>query len=119
MTPFCSIRRQRLSSEINKSKSATVHLICIIIVYMTYKMIEGVASELIFVRYLSRMGLLLLVTYRGQPVALLPLVEMGTAPPIAPEYDMLRPMNRFTRRHAELDNCSYPCAEHSRAMALI
>ena len=52
-------------------------------------------------------------------MALLPLVEMGTAPPIAPGYDMLRPMNRFTRRLVELDNCSCPMAEHSRAMALI
>ena len=52
-------------------------------------------------------------------MALLPLVEMGTAPPIAPGYDMLRPMNRFTRRRVELDNCSCPIAEHSRAMTLI
>ena len=52
-------------------------------------------------------------------MALLPLVEMGTAPPIVPGYDMLRPMNRFTRRHVELDNCSCPIAEHSRTMALI
>ena len=36
---------------------------------------------------------------RGQPVALLPLVEMGTAPPIVPGYDMLRPMNRLSHRH--------------------
>ena len=52
-------------------------------------------------------------------MALLPLVEMDTVPPIAPGYDMLRPMNRFNRRHAELDNCSCPIAEHSRAKALI
>ena len=52
-------------------------------------------------------------------MALLPLVEMGTAPPIAPGYDMLWPMSRFTRHHVELDNCSCPFAEHSRAMALI
>ena len=32
-------------------------------------------------------------------VALLPLVEIGTAPPIVPEYDMLRPMNRFSHHH--------------------
>ena len=52
-------------------------------------------------------------------MALLPLVEMGAVPPIAPGHDMLRPMNRFTRRRVELDNCSCPIAEHSRAMALI
>ena len=28
-------------------------------------------------------------------------------------------MNPFTRRHVELDNCSCPIAEHSRATALI
>ena len=50
-------------------------------------------------------------------MALLPLVEMGTAPPIAPGYDMLRPMSRFTRRRVELDNFSGPIAEHSQAMA--
>ena len=44
----------------------------------------------LFIRYLSRM-LRLLVTYRGQPeVDLLLLVEMGTAPPIIPGYDMLQ-----------------------------
>ena len=32
---------------------------------------------------------------------------------------MLRPMNRFTRRDVELDNCSCPNTAHSRAMALI
>ena len=34
-------------------------------------------------------------------------------------YDMLQTMNRFTRGCVELDNCSCPIAEHSRAMALI
>ena len=52
-------------------------------------------------------------------MALLPLVEKGTAPPIAPGYDMLRPMNRFTRRRVELDNCRCPIVEHSQATSLI
>ena len=46
------------------------------------------------------------------------LVEMGTAPPIVPGYDMLRSMNRFSNRHVSSDNCSCPIEEHSRTMAL-
>ena len=52
-------------------------------------------------------------------MALLPLVEMGTGRPIAPGYDMLRPMNQFTRHDVVLDNCSCQIAEHSQATALI
>ena len=39
--------------------------------------------------------------------------------PIAPGYDMLRPMNPFTRHDVELENCSSPNAEHCGATALI
>ena len=47
-------------------------------------------------------------------------IEMGTAPPIVPGNYMLRPMNRFTHHHVELNNCSFPIAEHSLlTMALI
>ena len=77
------------------------------------------ATENIFLECHCRLCLLLLVTWRGLPVALLPLVEMGTAPPIVPGYDMLQPNNRFTRRHVHSDNCSCPVAKHSRTMALI
>ena len=52
-------------------------------------------------------------------MALLPLVEMGTAPPIVPWYYMLRPMNRFSLRHVYSDNCSCPIEEHSRTIAVI
>ena len=52
-------------------------------------------------------------------MALLPLVEMGTAPPIVPGHDMLRPINRFSHRHVYSDNCSCPIEEHNRTMALI
>ena len=52
-------------------------------------------------------------------MALLPLVEMGTAPPIVPGHGTLRPMNRFTHSHVYADNCSCPIEEHSQAMALI
>ena len=41
-------------------------------------------------------------------VALLPLVEMGTAPPVIPGYDMLRTIIRFSHRHVYSDNCSCP-----------
>ena len=41
-------------------------------------------------------------------MALLLLVEMGTAPPIVPGYEML-----------SSDNCSCPIEEHSQTMALI
>ena len=51
----------------------------------------------------------------GQPeVFLLPLVEMGTAPP-----QMLRPVIRFSHRHVYSDNCSCLTKQHSRAMAVI
>ena len=52
-------------------------------------------------------------------MALLPLVEVVTAPPIVPEHDMFRPMNRFTHRHVYLESGSCPIAEHIRTMALI
>ena len=43
---------------------------------------------------------------RSAAAALSPLVEMGTAPPIVPGYDMLRPVIRFSHRHVYSDNCS-------------
>ena len=52
-------------------------------------------------------------------MALFPLVEMGTAPPIVPGYDMLWPIIRFSHRHVYSDNCSCPVELHSRAMAVI
>ena len=44
-------RRWRLSSEITASKSATVHLVCVIIMYTIYEMYKDVASP----RHLSQM----------------------------------------------------------------
>ena len=38
-------RRQRLSSEITARKSATVHLVCVIIMYTIYEMYKDVASS--------------------------------------------------------------------------
>ena len=38
--------------------------------------------------------------------ALLPIIEMGTAPPSVPGYDMLRPVIQFSHWHVYLDNCS-------------
>ena len=52
-------------------------------------------------------------------MALLPLVEMGTAPPIEPGYDLLLLINRFSHRHVYSNNCSCPIEEHSRTMAVI
>ena len=75
------------------------------------------STENIFLECCGGLSLLLLVTLRGQPVAL--LVEMGTAPPIVPGKEMLRPMNRFSHRHVYSDNCSCPIEEHNRTMALI
>ena len=39
-------------------------------------------------------------------MALLPLVEIGTAPPIVPGYDMLQPIILFSHGHVYSDNCS-------------
>ena len=52
-------------------------------------------------------------------MALLPLVEMGTAPPIVPWYDMLRPIIRFSHRHVYSDICCCLIEYHSRTMAVI
>ena len=52
-------------------------------------------------------------------VALLPLVEMGTAPPIVPGYDMLQPVIRFSHQHVYSDNCSCLIEQHSGTMAVI
>ena len=57
-------RRRRLSSKIAASKSTTVHLVCVIIIYTTYEMYKDVASPRssysIFLE--CRGSLLLLVT---------------------------------------------------------
>ena len=52
-------------------------------------------------------------------MALLPLVEISTAPPIVPGYDMLHPVIQFSHWHVYSDNCSCLIEEHSRTMAVI
>ena len=52
-------------------------------------------------------------------MALSPLVEMRTAPPIVPGHDMLRAMNRFSHRHVYSGNCSCLIEEHNQTMAVI
>ena len=51
-------------------------------------------------------------------MGLLPLVEMGTAPPSIPGFDMLRPVILFSHRHVYSDNCSCLIEQHSRTMAV-
>ena len=50
---------------------------------------------------------------------LLPLVEMGTAPPSVPVAYMLRPVIQFSHWHVYSDNCSYLIEKHSRTIAVI
>ena len=52
-------------------------------------------------------------------MALLPLVEMGTAPPIVRGYDMLQPIIRFSHWHQYSDSCSCLIEKHSQTMAVI
>ena len=60
------------------------------------------------------------MTYRAQlEVALLPLVEMGTAPPSIPGYDMLRPVIPFSHWHVYSVKCSCLIELHSLTMVVI
>ena len=100
--------QRHLSSEITISKGAIVHLVCVIIMYTIYEMYKDVASSrssyAIFLKCRGR--------GRGQPeVALLPPVEMGTAPTFIPGYDVLLPIVRL---YVYLDNCSWPIELQSR-----
>ena len=45
MAAACSIWRRRLPSKITGSKSAIVHLVCVIVMYTIYEMYEDVASS--------------------------------------------------------------------------
>ena len=90
-------QRRRLSSEITTRKSVVVHLVCVIIVYTIYEMYIDVAS--------SRSSYAIFLKCWGS-LLLSPLVEMRTAPPIVPGYDMLRTIIRFSHGHVYSNNCS-------------
>ena len=52
-------------------------------------------------------------------MALLPLVEMGTAPPIVRGMTCFGQLIDFLTAHVYSDNCSCPIEEHSQTIALI
>ena len=101
-----------LSSEITTSKSATVHLVCVIIMYTLYETHKDVAS-------FHSSHTIFLKCWGSLEVALLTLVEMGTAPPIVPGCDTLQPVIRFSHRHVYSDICSCLIEKHRRTVAVI
>ena len=69
----------------------SVHLVCVINMYTIYEMYKDIASSCSSYAF-SNAEAEFVVAGGQSEVALLPLVEMGIAPPIVTGYDMLRPI---------------------------
>jgi len=83
--------------------------------------VEGRSFILLFIRHLSRMLLFCCCCWwRREPeVALLTIVEMGTALPILLLIACFVPMIRFIRRHITKDNYPRSDKEHNPTIAII